>query len=141
MPANVQPYLNFEGSAEEALGLYKKVLGAEVTMLMRCGEAPPGSGPTPKPEFKDKILHAAFRIGASTLFASDGYNSGAAKFDGVSLSVEAKDAAEAKRIYDGLADGGTPFMPLSKTFFSDSFGMLKDKFGLTWMVTVPAPAN
>ena len=135
MAANAQPYLNFEGCAEQALDFYKKVLGAEVTMLMRCGEAP---GPAPKPGLENKILHAAFRIGSSTLFASDGYNSGKAKFEGVSLSVEASDPVEAERIFDGLAEGGIATMPLAPTFFAESFGMVKDRFGLTWMVIVPA---
>src|SRR5215813_7904068 len=132
MPVSANPYINFEGRCEEALELYKKVAGAEVTMLMRCKEAP--DGPTPKPELADKILHSAFRIGASTLFATDGYNNNVAKFEGVSIAIEVKDDAEAKQVYAGLADGGQGFMPLQATFFSPSFGMLKDKFGLTWMV-------
>ena len=135
MPVNAQPYLNFEGSAEEALELYKKVLGAEVTLLMRCGEAP---GPAPKPGLENKILHSAFRVGSSTLFATDGYNNNTPKFEGVSIALELKDEAEAKRVYDGLSAGGQPFMPLASTFFAKSFGMLKDKWGLTWMVNVPA---
>lgn len=137
MPNSANPYINFDGNCEDALNLYKKVLGAEVTMMMRFGDAPPAAGVTPGTE--KKIMHAAFRIGESNLFASDGHCTGKTNLHGVALSVEAKDEAEAERIFNALADGGTVQTPLSKTFFAKSFGMVQDRFGLGFMIVVPAP--
>lgn len=136
---NVQPYLCFDGRCEEALDFYRRALGAEVTMLMRFKDSPdkdmcPG-GAAPG----DKIMHSAFRIGASTIMATDGRNEGKTRFEGFSLSLDAKDEAEAKRLFDALADGGEVRMPLAKTFFSPSFGMVADRFGVSWMIVVPAP--
>lgn len=137
MPAvNAQPYINFNGRAEEALDLYKRVLAAEVRLLMRCKDAP---GPTPTPGLENKILHSEVQIGSSTLFITDGRNTNTIEFKGVSISVEASNEAEAKRIFDGLADGGTVTMALAPSFFAKSFGMLTDRFGLEWLVIVPAP--
>jgi PhnB protein len=134
----VQPYLNFDGRCEEAVNFYIKAIGAKLEMLMRIGESP--EAPPPGKEVPaDKIMHASFRIGDSLIMASDGYCQGQAKFQGVTLSISAKDEAEADRIFNALVDGGSVRMPLSKTFFSPRFGMLEDKFGLGWMVIVPAP--
>ncbi len=131
----VQPYLNFEGRAEEAIEFYKKAVGAKVTMLMRNGESPdkPPPGMIP-PGSEQKILHSAMTIGDSVIMATDGMVSGKPKFDGISLSLTAKDDAEAKKLFNNLADGGQMTMPLNKTFFASSFGMVADKFGVNWMV-------
>jgi PhnB protein len=89
------------------------------------------------PENKDKVMHAALKIGDSTVFASDGRCTGSANFQGFTLALNAKDEAEAKRLFGALADGGEVQMPLAKTFFSPSFGTLADRFGVGWMVIVP----
>ena len=132
----VQAYLSFEGRCEEALEFYRKAIGAEVEMLMRYSDnpEPPPGGVTPGTE--KKIMHSSFRVGQTVLMASDGYCKGAAKFEGITLALSAKDDAEAKRLFDALADGGTVQMPLDRTFFSSSFGMLADRFGVGWMVLV-----
>jgi PhnB protein len=139
----VQPYLSFEGRAEEALDFYAKAVGAEVGMKMRYKDAPPmegmskegcAEGAAPPSE---KIMHSEFTIGESKIMASDGYCSGKTNFAGVSLAIQAKDDAEAKRIFDGLAAGGQVHQPLIKTFFATSFGMLADKFGVSWMIVTP----
>ena len=130
----VQPYLFFDGRCEEALDYYRKTLGAEVQMLMRYkdspvppqGEAPPG----------DKVMHAAFRIGDTTLMASDGHALGKPSFQGFSLSLTVASDAEAERKFAALADGGKVLQPLIKTFFSSRFGMLNDRFGVGWMLMV-----
>lgn len=135
---NAQPYLCFEGRCEEALDFYRRVLGAEVTMLMRFKESPdPGMCPGGAAQ-ADKIMHSAFRIGASTIMASDGRCAGKPRFEGfsLSLSLDAADEAEAERLFDALADGGQIQMPLAKTFFSPSFGMVADRFGVSWMIVV-----
>jgi PhnB protein len=133
----VEPYLNFDGRCEEAIEFYKSAIGARVEMLMRFKESPepPPSGQH-APEVLNKVMHASLKIGDSTVMASDGRCTGATQFSGVSLSILASTDAELKRLFEGLAEGGQVLMPLSKTFFSSSFGMLTDRFGLTWMAMV-----
>jgi len=134
----VQAYLNFDGRCEEALNFYKKALGAEVTMLMRMNESPEPPKPgVVAPGSADKVLHAAFRIGETMLLASDCYCSGKPVFQGISLTITARDEAEANRLFAALSDGGQVTAPLSKTFFSPRFGMVTDRFGVAWMVLVP----
>ena len=129
----VQSYLWFDGRCEEALEFYQKAVGAKVEMLMRNKESPepPPPGMTALPE---KIMHAAFRIGDTQVLASDGMCGGAPKFQGFALALDAKDDAEAKCLFGGLAEGGQVQMPLAPTFFATSFGMLTDRFGIGWMV-------
>lgn len=133
----VQPYLFFEGRCEEALEFYKTALGAEVTMLMRFKDNPeqPENCPTPT-SIENKVMHAAFRIGESELMASDGRYSGQVTHQGFSLSLTAADEAEAQRLFANLAEGGQVQMPLAKTFFSPQFGIVADRFGVSWMVII-----
>ena len=128
----VQPYLFFEGRCEEAIDFYRKAVDAKVDVIMRYKEAPPAPG-TPTPP-GDKVMHAAFKVGDTQVLASDGYCAGKPNFQGFSLTVSASDDADAKRLFNALADGGSVKQPLTKTFFASSFGMLTDKFGLGWMV-------
>ncbi len=140
----VQPYLFFEGRCQEALAFYKKALNAEVTAMMRFSEMPatPDSaastgcaeGPTPPP---DSIMHASFKVGQTEVMASDGMSQGKAEFKGFSLSLSPATEAEAQKIFAALGEGGQVQMPLAKTFFSPCFGMVADKFGVSWMVVVP----
>ena len=133
----VQPYLFFEGRAEEALNFYKKVLGAKNEMVMKYKDMPdpqPGSIPAGG---ENKVMHMNFNVGDSTIMGSDGFCGGAPKFEGFALTYNCKDEAEAQKIFKALSDGGQVRMPLAKTFFSPAFGMLADKFGLGWMIIVP----
>jgi PhnB protein len=133
---DVNPYLMFNGRCEEALEFYQSAVGATDIHLIRFSEAPPDAGgPGPRPP-ADKIMHANFRIGATTILASDGECGGTTRFDGFSLSINAGSDAEAKKLFDALAKGGQVRMPLAKTFWTSSFGMLTDKFGVGWMVSV-----
>ena len=131
----IQPYLYFNGRCEEALEFYGTVLGAEKMMLMRFKDSPepPPPGTLP-PGSEKKVMHASFRIGETTLMASDGRCTGKPSFDGFSLSVTARDDAEAKRLYTALGEGGQVQMPLTETFYASSFGMVADRFGVSWMV-------
>ena len=132
----VQPYLFFEGRCDEALDFYRRTLGAEVFMVMRwkdCPVAPPPGAPSMPP---DKIMHARFRVGETTIMAADGMCQAQATFQGFALNLTAADAAEADRLFNALADGGQVRMPLAETFFSPRFGMVADKFGVLWMVYV-----
>jgi len=133
----IQPYLFFDGRAEEAAEFYRAKLGAEITMLMRNKDSPdkPPPGMLP-PNSENKVMHMALKIGDTTVLASDGSCAGKPVFQGFSLSLTVKDEAEAGRLFAALADGGKVQMPLGKTFFSPSFGMVADRFGVAWMVYV-----
>jgi PhnB protein len=135
----VQPYLFFEGRCEEAIEFYKKALGAEVTMLMRFKDSPepPPPGMVP-PGSESKIMHASLRIAGSEVMASDGSCSGKPAFQGVSLSIGVPSEADADRVFNALREGGAVQMPLAKTFWSPRFGMVRDRFGVSWMInTLP----
>ena len=135
----VQPYLFFDGRCEEALEFYRSTLGAEVTMLMRFKENPEPMPPDMYPPGSDdKVLHASFTIGETTLMASDGMNKGSPVFQGFSLSLSVPSDAEAQRLFTALSAGGKVQMPLGKTFYASSFGMVADRFGVSWMV-ITAP--
>ncbi|MEO8807364.1 MAG: VOC family protein [Burkholderiaceae bacterium] len=133
----IQPYLFFNGRCEEAIDFYRKALGAEVEMIMRFSEnpdpVPPGMLP---PGSENKVMHAALRIGGAVVMASDGMASGETNFKGFSLSIDAPDEAGVDRLFNALADGGAVTMPLGKTFWSPRFGMVTDRFGVGWMVSV-----
>lgn len=131
---NIEPYLFFEGRCEEALDFYRKALGAEIGMLMRFKESPEPTGCAPGSE--NKVMHASFRVGGTTIMASDGHCGGKPSFQGFSLSITAGTEAEAGKLFAALAEGGQVQMPLAKTFYSPSFGMVADKFGVSWMVIV-----
>ena len=133
----VQAYLNFGGRCEEALAFYKKAMDAEVTMMMRWKESPDPTMKAP-PGREEKIMHAAFKVGETTLMADDGMGLEKAEFKGVTLAIEVPNDAEAKRVFDALGDGGSVQMPLMKTFWTSSWGMLTDQFGVPWMVNVAA---
>ena len=131
---HVNPYLFFDGRCEEALAFYRGVLGAEVTMVSRFKENPdPAMNP---PGMGEKVMHAEFRVGGTTLFASDGMCGGKPTFQGVSLSLTVGSVDEADRVFAKLGEGGQVQMPLTQTFFSPRFGMVADRFGVSWMVIV-----
>ena len=133
----VQAYITFNGRCEEALAFYKRAVGAEVTGLMRWKESPEKDMKGP-PGFEEKIMNAAFRIGDTHLMADDGMSDRASEYKGLTLAIEVADDAEAKRVFTAMGEGGKVTMPLMKTFWSSSFGMLTDKFGVPWMVNVQA---
>jgi PhnB protein len=138
----ITPYLFFGGRCAEALEFYRKSLGAEVDRVMRYNESPQPPPPGFLAEgFEKKIMHASFRVRGVPLMAADGRDD-KSKSDGVWLVLTLPTEAECRQAFDALADGGRVQMPLTKTFNSPCFGMLTDRFGLGWMVTVPqAPAH
>jgi len=133
-PAKVEAYLFFDGRCEEALDFYRRALGAEVTGLMRFKESPdPAMCP---PGAADKVMHANVRIGGTTVMASDGQCSGKPGFQGFSLALAMPTEAAADRVFAALEEGGQVQMPMARTFFSPRFGMVADRFGVSWMVLV-----
>jgi PhnB protein len=128
----IQPYLYFNGRAEEAIEFYKSALGAKVNMLMRFKEAPDQSMISSGSE--NKVMHAYINIGETGVLISDGRNTGKTNFDGFALTITTKTVAEADKLFAALVDGGKVTMPQAKTFFSPRFGMLADQFGVNWIV-------
>lgn len=131
----VQPYLFFGGRCEEALDFYGQTIGAEVERLMRFKENPDPKTRLPDC-FDEKIMHALVRIGATTFMASDGRCEGPTPFEGFSLSLTVSNDDEAERVFNALGENGTIVMPLEKTFWTSKFGLLEDRFGVSWMVSV-----
>lgn len=130
----ILPYLFFEGRTDEAVAFYQEALGAEVEVLMRYGDAPEGT-PVP-PGSADNVMHMALKIGDTTILASDGMCTGEPSFQGFALNYNAKDVAHSEKVFAALSEGGVVRMPLGETFFSPSFGMVADRFGVLWMVFV-----
>ncbi len=138
----IQPYLFFNGNCEQAVDFYRKALGAEVEMMMRFKESPEPHPPGMlAPGWEDKVMHSSLRIGQTTVMASDGCGTEKSAFDGFSLSLAVATEAEADRAFAALADGGQVRMPLAKTFWSPRFGMLQDRFGIGWMISVTSPGQ
>jgi len=136
MNTTIHPYLFFNGTCEAALEFYKTALGAQVDMVMRYRDNPDSPPPGMIPEgYDDKIMHASFQVGGAMVMASDGCDDNPA-FAGFSLHLGVETEDDAKRFFNALAEGGQVTMPLDKTFWSPLFGMVQDKFGLGWMISV-----
>ena len=135
----VQPYVFCDGRCQEAIDFYRQAVGAEVLMQMAFKDSPiPTSVPA---EAGEKIMHACVRIGETQIFMSDGMCGGEPGFEGFSLSLKMDDDAEAQRIFNALADGGSVRMAIGPTFYASSFGILADRFGVSWMVVVQREPN
>jgi PhnB protein len=132
----IEPYLFFSGRCEEAIAFYRSAIGAELEMLMHFKDSP---DPVPAgmlpPGFETKVMHASLRIGSSRVMVSDGCEP-AAGFQGFSLSLAFPTEADAAQAFAALSEGAKVTMPLGKTFWSPCFGMLTDRFGVGWMVTL-----
>mgnify|MGYP001549423980 CR=1 FL=1 len=128
----VQPYLFFDGTCDQALDFYSKAIGAKVGMRMYFRDAPDQA--MIRPESRDKVMHAAVQIGETTLLASDGHCGGAPSFEGFAISLSADSKTKAEQYFAALSEGGNVTMPLDKTFFAGAFGMLRDKFGVAWII-------
>lgn len=126
----VDPYLYFNGACEEALNFYAAAIGGKVSVLARHKDNPAGPGAK---RDENKILHAELKVGESTVLASDGQQ-GVVEFRGFSLSLASSSDAEAEQHFSALAEGGSVQVPLAPTPFASRFGMLRDRFGLHWIV-------
>lgn len=132
----LQPYLMFDGHCEEAFRFYEKALGGKIEMLMRFDEAPDQPPPGMlKPGSSKKVMHVSLKVGDDLLMGSDDCMEGStSRFGGFSLSLAVPNAAAADKPFNALAEGGKVTMPLDKTFWSPRFGMLIDRYGVSWMV-------
>lgn len=135
MTLRLDPYLVLDGTSKQAIQFYEKVLGAQVVFFQSFGDMPENSD-CPMPEdAKDRVMHASLKIGDSSLMFSDSmpgqeHKSG----DQVTLCVSSDDPAKSKQIFEALQDGGQVKMPLQETFFSPAYGIVTDKFGITFQV-------
>jgi|SoiMethySBSTD1v2_1073268.scaffolds.fasta_scaffold3085506_1 PhnB protein len=131
----LQPYLHFNGRCEDALNFYGKVLGAEVTFMMRYKDSPdPQSKAHIAPGTENKIMHSNVKIRDTEVMMSDGQgHDELANFDGFSLTLNVT-PGEADKLFAGLSEGGKVQLPLCETFFADKFGMCADKFGVSWLL-------
>jgi PhnB protein len=133
--AAVNPYLQFDGNCEAAFNFYRSVFQTEFQTLSRFGDAPANGGICPGPE--NNIMHVALPIGRGTLLmGSDTPEGGPAFQEGnnFALALNPDNEEEAKRLFAALSEGGTVIMPMEKTFWGALFGLVKDAYGISWMV-------
>lgn len=130
------PYLNFDGTTEEAFRYYAQVFGAEIAGIMRYRDF--GDNPMGVPDDElDKVAHAALPLGKNTLMGTDVLRSDAGAFTvgtNVYISLDAESSDEADRLFEGLSAGGRVEMALQETDWAEKYGMCTDKFGVQWMV-------
>jgi PhnB protein len=137
--AQFEPYLFFDGTCAEAMRFYERTLGGKLD-LMKAGDSPEACDMTP--DAADKILHARLALGDRAVMASD-WMGGGQPYEGMkgfSLALAYPAVDEAQRVFDALAEGGQVIMPMGKTFWVESFGMLVDRFGTPWFVSGGAPS-
>lgn len=137
----IQPYLQFNGRCEEAIKFYQGALGAQVLTMLRFKDIPDRFEGVPA-EIEaampgEQVMHVAFRIGDSTLMATDGGFQKDAGFHGFSLTLDVADEAEAQQKFALLSEGGQVQVPLFSHFFSPCFGIVTDRFGIAWNVNTP----
>jgi PhnB protein len=133
----ISPYLFFKGNCEEAMKFYAQVIGAEIDMMMRHTGTPMEEHVPAA--WKEKIMHASIKLGDNWLMASDAPPDFQSDFGGFSVSYEVKTPEEAERVYNALLEGGTATMPMAETFWAHRFGMLRDKFGVPWIIGCSKP--
>lgn len=133
---HLHTYLNYGGNCEQAFRFYEQHLGGRITMLMRHGDNPQA---VPAPDWSNKVLHARMTLGGAELSGADVPADRFQPMRSAYLTLTLDSPEEAERIYALLSDGGQIFMPLQSTFFATKFGMLRDRFGTSWMLLGPAP--
>ena len=122
-------YVNFRGTCEEAFRFYERELGGRVLFIQRHGERPNPNIPS---GWQEKVLHAQMQIGGMNLMGADVPTAEPMRSAYLSLTVDTP--AEADRIYERLSEGGEIFMKMETTFFANRFAMLRDRFGVSWML-------
>ncbi|WP_144222689.1 VOC family protein [Mesorhizobium amorphae] len=127
----IEPYLYFNGRCEEAVEFYRRSVGATLNVLTRFKDVPGSQAPAGA---ENKVLHADFKIGDTTILASDGECDGKPNFQGFSLAITAGKDAEADRLFEAFCDGGRIQVPLTATPFASRFGMVADRFGVLWTI-------
>jgi PhnB protein len=135
----LNPYLNFDGTCDEAIKTYQKVLGGDIVAMMTYADMPFES--SVPDEWKKKIAHARLVIGDNVLMASDVMPGRYKPMQGMSVTLNIPDPSEAERVFDALVEGGNAIMPLEATSWAAKFGMLVDRFGTQWMINCEKPKD
>jgi PhnB protein len=134
----LNPYLNFNGTADRAIKLYEKALGAKSENVMRWTDVP--GAPPATPETKDRIMHARLVIGDGVVMVSDTQPGTTVPAGGnTHVTLDFDEPGDMARRFDALAAGGKITMPLQDTFWGAKFGMLQDAFGIQWMFNCELP--
>lgn len=124
------PYIHFQGNAEEAMNFYSEALGGGIIAISRYGDSPMPSDE----DYKDKVIHGRVQFGDNVIMISDTFKENAVNTDGnIQLSIELAQEGEIDDVFKKMSAGGTVTMELQNTFWGARFGMLKDKFGVSWM--------
>lgn len=129
----INAYLTFNGNCDAAMRFYAQALGGTLDPITTFGDSP-ACDHVPA-DYRDKIMHARLQVGDQVLMASDGMPTDS--YDGIkgcAIALNVDSVAEAERAFKALSDKGNVIMPLDKTFWSASFGMLVDQFGVSWMI-------
>ena len=134
---HIDPYLLFNGNCREAFEFYEKLLGGKIEGITTHGESPMAAQVAP--EWGDKVIHVRLRVGDRILMGSDAPPQHYQQPQGFSVSIGVKTVAEAERTFKELSVGAKVTMPLQKTFWSESFAMLIDRFGIPWMINCQSP--
>jgi PhnB protein len=137
---SINPYLNFNGTCEEAFNFYRAVFGGDFAYVGRFNEMPPMEGSQPmSPEAANLIMHISLPISKETALmgsdSSEEFGQATVAGNNFSISINAMSEQEADRLYVALSEGGKQTMPMSKTFWGSYFGMLTDRFGIHWMIS------
>lgn len=133
------PHLNFNGQCREAFETYAKVLGGEIIFIGTYAEMP-GADQFP-PEMQKLIMHTTIKLGDQMIMGADSPPDRFEKAQGLWVSINLKDAADAERVFNELSEGGNVVMPFQQTFWSPGFGMFTDRFGTPWMVNTEGPKS
>jgi len=134
----INAYLSFDGQCEEAFQFYAQLLGGKIEGIFRYAGTPMES--QVPPEWANRIMHITMSVEHNQIMGADmppGQGGGPVKR--FCMSIGLKDPTEAKRLFDGLAEGGSVQMPFAPTFWAAGFGMLTDRFGIPWMINCEAP--
>ncbi|MFB9328880.1 VOC family protein [Paenibacillus aurantiacus] len=140
MSISLNPYLNFDGNTKEAVYFYEKALGGKVMGIMLFGDMPADPEHPVTDEMKDRVMHAHLKVGDFDLMFSDTFPGMPfqAGGDTVQIAIHPTEEAQARAIFAALEDGGQVVMPLQQTEWSPLYGIVKDKFGVTFQVNMPA---
>ena len=132
----LKPYVFFYGRCEEALNFYKNALGGDYE-IMRIKDSPMANQ---SPDKGNSVMHASFNAPGVSFFASDGQDAKSINADegNISLALATKDN-EGERVFNALADGGKVTMPIEDAFWGGKFGIVQDRFGVEWMITIGGP--
>ncbi len=131
----INAYLHYDGTCAEAFRFYETALGGRIESMMTYGDSPMAE--QMPPETKDLVMHAALIVGEGVLMGSDAPPHMRAPQQGFSVAISTDSIEEAERVFAALSDGGTVGMPMQKMFWTERFGMVKDRFGTPWLVNGP----